>query len=138
METFTAIGRFLYDLTLEYGVIGLAGGAFLESLGIPTASAVIDLTAGVLIINKRTTFLEALIVSDMGLTAGSLVSFYLGRLGSRVTKRSIARNWIEKYGDKAVLFGVAAPLGGGYFPDFLACIENAPVTSGRPDAFGPD
>jgi membrane protein DedA with SNARE-associated domain len=116
-EAFLAFGRFLYEFTLTYGVIGLACGAYLESLGIPTAAAVIDLTAGLLIINERTTFLKAVIVSDFGLVMGSLTSFYLGRAGSSLARRirrdetdvqerySAAQDWLDKYGDKAVLFG---------------------------------
>src|SRR3989337_1368107 len=117
MQVFVAIGRFLYDLTLRYGVIGLAAGAFLESFGVPTAAVVIDLTAGLLIISGRTTFIEALIVSDLGLVAGSLAAYYIGRAGAGVfehwhrhppdeaERRSRARRLIERYGDKAILFG---------------------------------
>lgn len=117
MEVLAALVRALSQFTLAYGVIGLAVGAFLESLGIPTASLVVDLTAGLLIINNRTTFLEAVIITDAGLVAGSLVSFYLGRGGSRLLRyfnrdnvtiemhRFSAKNWIERYGDKAVFFG---------------------------------
>ncbi|HEB12625.1 MAG TPA: DedA family protein [Actinobacteria bacterium] len=117
MDIFIEIGRFLYDLTLKYGVIGLAIGAFFESLGVPTASAVIDLTSGLLIINKRTTFIEALIVADLGLVAGSLASYYAGRAGASVFERfkkhpatgknrqSRAQKLIEKYGDKSIFFG---------------------------------
>jgi membrane protein DedA with SNARE-associated domain len=113
----TSLVRALYQFTLAYGVIGLAGGTFLESLGIPMAATVIDLTAGLLIINERTTFLEALIVSDLGLVAGSLVSFYLGRAGSSIARYirrdesetrkrfSAAREGLNNYGDWAVLFG---------------------------------
>lgn len=117
MNILTEMGTLLYDLTLRYGVVGLAIGAFFESLGIPTASTVVDLTAGILIINGRTTFLEALIVADIGLVAGSLVSYYAGRTGAsvfgRFLKRPSAKNnqesrskkLILKYGDKYIFFG---------------------------------
>ncbi len=117
MQIFTAIGRFLYELTLKYGVVGLAAGAGLESFGIPTAAVVIDLTAGILIISGRTTFIEALLVSDLGLVVGSLAAYYVGRAGASVferyhrhppdeaERRSRARRLIERYGDEAVLFG---------------------------------
>ena len=116
MQIFVAIGRFLYELTLRYGVIGLAAGAFLESFGIPTAAIVIDLAAGLLIISGRTTFIEAVIVSDVGLVAGSLTAYYIGRAGAGVferwhrhppdeaERRSRAQRLIERYGDEAILF----------------------------------
>ena len=117
MQSLVALGRVLYELTLSYGVIGLAAGAFLESFGVPTAAAVIDLTAGILIISGRTTFVEALIVSDLGLVLGSLASYYVGRAGANVferfhrhapdeaERRSRARQLIERYGDKSILWG---------------------------------
>lgn len=109
-----AIVRALRWLTLSYGIFGLGAGAFLESLGIPAASAVIDITAGFLIISGKTTFLEALIVSDVGLVLGSLASYYLGYFGSNfyyryrhkaIKKSSKMRVWFQKYGDFSILFG---------------------------------
>lgn len=117
MTVFEAIGRFLVGITLRYGTIGLAAGAFLESFGIPTASVVIDLTAGALILSGRTTFLKALIVSDLGLTLGSVASYYVGYGGSAAWRRlrrrpqraeeekSKARLLLTRYGDIAILFG---------------------------------
>ena len=117
MQIFVAMGKFLYDLTLRYGVVGLAAGACLESFGIPTAAVVIDLTAGLLIISGRTTFIEALIVSDLGLVVGSLAAYYVGRAGAGVferwhrhppdeaERRSYSRRLIDRYGDEAVLVG---------------------------------
>jgi membrane protein DedA with SNARE-associated domain len=110
-----SIGHFLYGFTLSYGVIGLAVGAFLESLGVPTGAAVIDLTAGLLIINHRASFLGALIVTLTGLVIGSLTSYYLGKAGSKVARYvrrnekknrehdSYGRNFIKNHGEKAVL-----------------------------------
>ena len=116
MQIFVAIGRFLSQLTLRYGVIGLGVGAFLESFGIPTASAVIEVTAGLLILSGRATFLEALIVADSGLVLGSLAAYHIGRGGASVferwhrhprneaEKRSRARQLIKRYGDKSIFF----------------------------------
>lgn len=109
-----AIVHFLRTVTLTYGIFGLGAGAFLESLGIPAASAVIDLTAGFLILSGKTSFAEALIVSDLGLVLGSLTSYYLGYFGSNlyfrfsrkaVKKNSRMRTWFQKYGDFSILFG---------------------------------
>jgi membrane protein DedA with SNARE-associated domain len=110
------IGRWLYELTLTYGVAGLGVGAFAESFGVPTAAIVIDLTAGALIAAGRTSFIKALIVADTGLVLGSLASYYVGKAGAGLVRRSgggryrragssRAQFWIERYGDKAVLFG---------------------------------
>ena len=110
------LARWLYQLTLAYGVFGLAGGAFLESLGVPTAAAVIDLTAGMLILNERTTFLEAVLVANTGLVIGSLVSYFLGRTGSSLLARTRSNRrdgrqekgagaaWLKKHGPKAIFF----------------------------------
>ena len=117
MDFFRSIAQYLYNLTLGYGVIGLGVGTFLESLGIPTASAVLDLTAGLLIIEGRTTFIEALIIADFGLVLGSLMSYYAGQATTGVLSRlrrtnpdqkqhqSWARKFIDRYGEKAIFFG---------------------------------
>lgn len=116
MQIFVAIGQFLSQLTLRYGVIGLGVGAFLESFGIPTASAVIEVTAGILILSGRTTFLAAVLVSDLGLVLGSLAAYHVGKGGATVferwhrhprdeaEKRSRARRLIDRYGDKSIFF----------------------------------
>ncbi|MDP1808654.1 MAG: DedA family protein [Actinomycetota bacterium] len=116
MQIFIAIGQFLSQLTLKYGVIGLGVGAFLESFGIPTASAVIEVTAGLLILSGRATFLQALLVSDLGLVLGSLAAYQIGRGGAsfferwhrhprnEAEKRSRARQLIKRYGDKSIFF----------------------------------
>lgn len=110
----TIIVNFLRSVTLSYGIFGLAIGAFLESLGIPAASAVIDLTAGILIVTGRTNFIEALLISDLGLVLGSLASYYLGFFGSNLyrkyrrkaaKKNSKMKTWFHKYGDLSILFG---------------------------------
>lgn len=74
----------LASVTQNYGVFGLGIGMFLESLGIPFASALVALTAGTLIASGKASFWEALIISTAGLTLGSLVSYYIGFLGGRV------------------------------------------------------
>jgi len=111
----SSLGHFLYEFTLTYGVIGLGTGAFVESLGVPTASIVIELAAGTLILTGRTTFLEALIVSDLGLTLGSLASYYVGRAGARAVdafrpksleqaEHSKARAFLMRHGERGILF----------------------------------
>lgn len=112
---FSRISNFLFQFTLSYGVLGLGVGTFFESLGIPTASAVVELAAGLLIISGKTTFLTALIVSTIGLTLGSLTSYYIGYLGSQAfgrfrpkavedVRHSKARQLLMRYGEISILF----------------------------------
>ena len=88
---FSAIGTFFGNLALRYGVLGLAMGMFAESLGIPTASVVLELTAGPLIIAGKTTFIEAVIFATAGLTLGSVVSYYMGYFGADLGKKLLNR-----------------------------------------------
>lgn len=112
-----AIGAFFGGLVARYGVFGLAIGMFAESLGIPTASVVLELTAGPMILAGKTTFLEAVVFATFGLTLGSLVSYYAGYfgvdLGKKVFRRgaktiqeqeSGAKVFIRRYGDVGILF----------------------------------
>jgi membrane protein DedA with SNARE-associated domain len=111
------ISTFFGNLVLRYGVLGLAIGMFAESLGIPTASVVLELTAGPLILTGKTTFLEAVIFATAGLTLGSVVSYYLGYYGADLSKKILNRGgpqvkrqqtkaqaFLMKYGDVGILF----------------------------------
>lgn len=112
-----AIGNFFSNLALRYGVLGLAIGMFAESLGLPTASVVLELTAGPLILAGKTSYLEAVIFATIGLTLGSIVSYYMGYFGADLGKKllnrggkkakaqqSRFRKFLKKYGDIGVLF----------------------------------
>lgn len=112
-----AIGSFFGNLALRYGVLGLAAGMFAESLGIPTASVVLELTAGPLIVAGKTSYLEAVIFATIGLTLGSMVSYYMGYFGADLGKKllnrggkkakeqqSRFRKFLKKYGDLGILF----------------------------------
>ncbi len=114
---FSAIGTFFGNLALRYGVLGLAIGMFAESLGIPTASVVLELTAGPLIIAGKTTFIEAVIFATAGLTLGSVVSYYMGYFGADLGKKLLNRggkkakqqqsrftDFLKKRGDISILF----------------------------------
>lgn len=112
-----AIGNFFVNLVLRYGVLGLAAGMFAESLGIPTASIVLELTAGPLIVAGKTSYIEAVIFATIGLTLGSMASYYMGYYGADLGKKllnrggkkakqqqSKFRNFLKKYGDVGILF----------------------------------
>lgn len=111
------ISAFFGDLVFKYGVLGLAAGMFAESLGVPTASVVLELTAGPMIYAGKTTFIEAVIFATAGLTLGSVVSYYMGyfgldlgrkifRRGAETVKREQtgAVRFLRKYGDVGILF----------------------------------
>jgi len=116
-KTLAAVTAFFGGLVLKYGVLGLAIGMFAESLGVPTASVVLELTAGPLIYAGKTTFIEAVIFATIGLTLGSVVSYYLGYFGADLGKKILnkggekvkkrqtkAQKFIRKYGDIGILF----------------------------------
>lgn len=113
----TGISAFFGALVFKYGVLGLAVGMFAESLGIPTASVVLELTAGPMILAGKTTFIEAVIFSTIGLTLGSVVSYYMGYYGLDIGKKVFKRGaetvkkeqgsavkFLRKYGDIGILF----------------------------------
>lgn len=112
-----SISAFFGNLVLKYGVLGLAIGMFAESLGLPTASVVLELTAGPLILSGKTTYIEAVLFATLGLTIGSVVSYYLGYfgadLGRKITNKggakvkkqqTKAQRFLSKYGDIGILF----------------------------------
>lgn len=100
---------------LKYGVWGIAIGMMLESMGIPMASLALELTSGTLILNNKLPTFEIIIISDMGLVAGSVFSYFLGQKGFSLIKKRKGkelftenekrdRQIIEKYGPKFFFF----------------------------------
>ncbi|NLP36682.1 MAG: hypothetical protein GX357_03420 [Firmicutes bacterium] len=71
----------IITLTQNYGVWGLGIGMFLESLGIPFASALLTLTAGTLIASGKATYWEILLITTGGLVLGSIASYCIGYWG---------------------------------------------------------
>jgi membrane protein DedA with SNARE-associated domain len=115
-KALAAISAFFGGLVFKYGVLGLAAGMFAESLGIPTASVVLELTAGPMIYSGKTTFVEAVIFATIGLTLGSVVSYYMGYFGLDIGKKIFRRGaeavkreqsgaiqFLHKYGDIGIL-----------------------------------
>lgn len=115
------LGDYIFNIVRQYGVYGLGIGTFLESLGIPAAGVVLQLTSGSLIISGNTTFLVALAISTIGLTLGSIASYYLGYFGVEVfhrfhpkkseSSRSRLKDFLTRHGGLAIflaqLFGPA-------------------------------
>lgn len=111
------VSAFFGQLVFKYGVLGLAIGMFAESLGVPTASVVLELTAGPLIMTGKTTFLEAVLFATTGLTLGSVVSYYIGYFGADIGRKVLdkggekvkkqqtkAQRFLRRYGDIGILF----------------------------------
>ncbi|MDY6825830.1 MAG: DedA family protein [Bacillota bacterium] len=73
-------------LTAKYGVMGIAAAMFAESAGIPFASAVVILTSGTLILRGDVSFWSLFLASTIGITAGSIFSYYVGMFGSILSK----------------------------------------------------
>lgn len=112
-----SISHYFVELVPRYGVVGLSLGMFAESLGIPSASVVLDLTAGPMIVAGKASFPSVLFFSTLGLTLGSVASYYIGYYGADLGRRlfrrkspdaererSAARRFILKYGDVGILF----------------------------------
>lgn len=109
------IANYFVKMALSYGVMGLGVGMFVESVGIPGASAVLELTSGFLIARGRTSFWEAWLISTAGLTAGSLLSYGIGYVGAgqvlklargrlqKEEKPSRLRLFVKKYGAVSIL-----------------------------------
>lgn len=115
-QSLASIGRFIADFASQFGVFGLALGMFAESLGIPFGGAVLELTAGPLIVAGKTTYLEAIAFATVGLTLGSVVSYYMGYYGADLRGRALGKavdsaeahqsrmtGFLNKYGDQAIL-----------------------------------
>ncbi len=103
------------------------GGVFilmtLESAALPVPSEVVMPFAGYLAYQGNFNLLLISIVGAAGCTAGSLISYYVGRSGGRpliekygrylfIEKSRIehAETWFKKYGDRAVLFSRLFPV----------------------------
>ncbi|HUW64119.1 MAG TPA: DedA family protein [Spirochaetia bacterium] len=105
------------------GYWGIAAGMALESCNIPLPSEVILPFAGYLVFLGRITFWEAVLAGTLGGTAGSLVSYYLGRWGGRpllerygryiginAVKMAAADRYFERWGEATVFFTRLLPV----------------------------
>lgn len=99
------------------GYWGLAVLMALESCNIPLPSEVILPFGGYLVFTGRITYWGAVMAGTLGGTAGSLVSYYIGRLGGRpllarygryvgisAAKMAAADRWFNRWGEATVFF----------------------------------
>jgi membrane protein DedA with SNARE-associated domain len=95
----------------------------LESAAVPVPSEVVMPFAGYLAYQGIFNLFLITIVGAVGCTAGSIISYYVGRKGGRPfidkygkylfiksSHMELAETWFKKYGDKAVLFSRLLPV----------------------------
>jgi membrane protein DedA with SNARE-associated domain len=73
-------------MTAKYGAIGIAVAMLAESAGVPFASFVVILTSGTMILRGNVSFWSIFLASTIGITAGSIFSYYVGMFGSMLSK----------------------------------------------------
>ncbi len=84
MEPFETIYGVFEMLIAKYGPIGIAAAMFAESAGVPFASTIVLLTAGSMILRGTVSFWSIFWASVSGITLGSIVSYFIGMVGSIV------------------------------------------------------
>jgi len=115
------IVSFFVSLVFKYGTVGIFLGLMAESMGIPAASSVLDLTSGALIKQGQASFVEIVLISSMGVTVGSVISYFIGyiigeslaerffRRIKRIDSYERAKDFLKKRGETAIflaqLFG---------------------------------
>jgi len=110
----TSIINFIQSLTENYGLLGIGIGMFLESLGMPFGGLVVVAGAAPLVASGATTYPVIILVSAIGGTLGSLVSYFIGYLfggairaakkGKLVAHEERLNEFLKKYGDRAIFF----------------------------------
>ncbi len=82
IETLEPVYELLEILIARYGSAGVAAAMFAESAGIPFTSIIVLLTAGTMIKSESVSFWSLMISSTIGITLGSIFSYFVGLLGS--------------------------------------------------------
>lgn len=92
IEPLEPVYDILEMLISRYGAFGIGVAMFAESAGLPFASAIVYLTAGTMILRGTVSFWSIFWYSTIGITLGSIVSYFIGLLGSfagRAVKNSL-------------------------------------------------
>ncbi|MCX6809742.1 MAG: DedA family protein [Candidatus Berkelbacteria bacterium] len=102
------------DFVGQYGLWGIFLLMFLENLGLPLPTEVGFIVGQSMVISSSANYTEVFSIILLGKTAGSIVSYFLGRYfadrihlinqdSSRLKKaQTIFAKWMKKYGDFAV------------------------------------
>jgi membrane protein DedA with SNARE-associated domain len=99
LELFNEIRIFANIAVQRYGLAGIALVMLLESAGVPFASAVMLVTAGSMVFSGQVSIWEMVGASTVGITLGSILSYSLGYLSSklgRVIKFTFFNGWGRK------------------------------------------
>jgi membrane protein DedA with SNARE-associated domain len=106
----------------RWGLLALLVLMALENLNLPLPSEPILLYAGFMVANGDATFIEVVGAAAAGTLLGASGSYLLGHRGRWLLDRhgrwvgatprrvDAAHAWMERYGDKAVLYGRVVPL----------------------------
>ncbi len=87
IEPFETIYDLFEMLVAKYGAPGIAAAMFAESAGVPFASAIVFLTAGTMILRGTVSFWAIFWASVVGITLGSIFSYFIGMVGSLVGRK---------------------------------------------------
>lgn len=122
-ELIEAVILYITGAIAAMGYWGIAIGMAIESANIPLPSEVILPFGGYLVHTGRLEFWSAVMAGTVGGTAGSAVSFYIGRYGGRpilirygryvgfsVKHLNMAERWFSRYGEATVFFTRLMPI----------------------------
>jgi len=109
------IARWMIDLLNRFGQSGIFAMMFLENLGIPLPTELAFVVGQTMIVSGSASYMSVFLVSLVGKTAGSILTYFIGRYfadkikhihakSSRLKRsQEIFARWMKKYGDLAVL-----------------------------------
>jgi len=87
IEPFETIYEVFEMLVAKYGALGIAAAMFAESAGVPFASAIVLITSGTMILRGTVSFWAIFWASSIGITLGSIFSYFIGMVGNIVGRK---------------------------------------------------
>lgn len=114
------------DYILSYlstlGLVGLVGGVFIESMGVPFPGGIMVILTGLLVHQGHLDFSSAMLATLFGYTGGSLIAYLIGRnLGQPFFARistllhiaperfEQAQSWLDRSAPAFIIFGRFLP-----------------------------
>lgn len=108
---------FVLNIISSLGLLGIALLMLLESTLAPIPSELVMPFAGFLVSEGKLEFFQVAIAATLGSIAGSLISYYIGKIIGRTAVERIGRyflvkkkhldkahEWFEKFGSKTIFF----------------------------------